>query len=212
MVHNPKTIQKRHEKLVKRFPETIVYQLVHLLDEDPIIRRQVLNHLGDLALEARYGQQKIDAMDNKRKKSLASMGSHFDLPKEARTIIRLIPRFIKILRKDPFPGNKYEAAVVLGHLGDEAALPALVEELEKTEDRILRLYIISALGGMGSPKALPILNKIKEADEDEKIRKEAEESIKRITDPEGYFREWEEKEMEVEKWLDSFPKDLNEPF
>ena len=54
------------------------------------------------------------------------------------------------------PGKR-DAAVALGLLGDEKAVPILVEHLQNEESNDLRMQLVRALGWIGSPKAVPAL-------------------------------------------------------
>jgi hypothetical protein len=54
------------------------------------------------------------------------------------------------------PGKR-DAAVALGLLGDEKAVPILIEHLQNEENNDLRMQVVRALGWIGSAKAVPAL-------------------------------------------------------
>ena len=74
---------------------------------------------------------------------------------------------------------KEDAAVALGLLGDERAVPVLVEHLASEEDDHLRFEIAKALGWLRSPKAVAGLEKALK-DPDEHVRDAAATALKEI--------------------------------
>ncbi len=54
------------------------------------------------------------------------------------------------------PGKR-DAATALGLLGEEKAVPVLIEHLQNEENSDLRMQIVRALGWIGSAKAVPAL-------------------------------------------------------
>jgi hypothetical protein len=78
---------------------------------------------------------------------------------------------------EPAKGN---AVAALGLLGDERAVPVLVEHLENEKDANLRFQIVKALGWLKSPKAVPALEKALK-DPDEHVRNGAAMALKGIT-------------------------------
>ena len=74
-----------------------------------------------------------------------------------------------------------DAAAALGLLGDERAVPVLVEHLEKEKSDSVRLKIVRALGWIKSVKAVPALEKTLKNDRSEFCRKLAAEVLHQIT-------------------------------
>ena len=61
------------------------------------------------------------------------------------------------LRDDPSPGIRQAAARVLGMLRSKQAVPALIEVLQRSEDRALLQPVILALGEIGDHRAVVAL-------------------------------------------------------
>jgi len=77
--------------------------------------------------------------------------------------------------------SKNDAIAALGLLGDERAVPVLVEHLEKETNDLVRLKIVRALGWIKSAKAVPALEKTHKNDRFEFCRIAAAEALKQIT-------------------------------
>jgi deoxyhypusine monooxygenase len=72
-----------------------------------------------------------------------------------------------VLKEDPSPLTRHEAAFTLGQLGYRSAVPALVEAMLNDESPIVRHESAVALSSLGDDAALPQLKKaIDDRDED----------------------------------------------
>jgi HEAT repeat protein len=75
----------------------------------------------------------------------------------------LLDKLIKILNYGDLISlrrpSKLDAITALGILADERTIPALVDHLENESDQNIRYQIIKALGWIGSPQAVPALEK-----------------------------------------------------
>ena len=65
----------------------------------------------------------------------------------------------QVLRDDPSPLTRHEAAFTLGQLGFRSAVPALVEAMLKDESPIVRHESAVALSSIGAEDALPELER-----------------------------------------------------
>jgi HEAT repeat protein len=77
--------------------------------------------------------------------------------------------------------TKADAVAALGLLGEERAVPVLVEHLEKEKTDSLRFNIIRALGWIKSAKAVPALEKVLKNDRSRLCRKVAAMVLSDIT-------------------------------
>ncbi len=82
--------------------------------------------------------------------------------------------------------TKVDAVHALGLLGDERAVPLLIEHLENEENDNLRLQIVRALGWIGSESAVPALEKAL-ADKYPYVRQQAAIALKKITGKDNEF-------------------------
>ncbi len=93
-------------------------------------------------------------------------------------------RCVNILKFAETTGNveptKTDAVHALGLLGDERAVPVLVEYLGHSPNSHLRLEIARALGWIGSPTAVPALEKAL-TDDYPFVRERAAIALKKIT-------------------------------
>jgi deoxyhypusine monooxygenase len=72
-----------------------------------------------------------------------------------------------VLREDPSPLTRHEAAFTLGQLGYRTAVPSLIEAMLNDESPIVRHESAVALSSIGDDSALPQLEKaIEDKDED----------------------------------------------
>lgn len=96
----------------------------------------------------------------------------------------LLERLTKILNYGSDLGlskpGKVDAAIALGLLGDERAIPALAAHLTNAENRALRTQIVRALGWIGGPQAVPPLEQTLR-DADPFLRKRAADALKAVT-------------------------------
>ena len=73
----------------------------------------------------------------------------------------------RVLREDPSPLTRHEAAFTLGQLGYRNAVPSLIEAMTNDESPIVRHESAVALSSIGDDSALPQLEKaIGDKDED----------------------------------------------
>jgi hypothetical protein len=117
-------------------------------------------------------------------------------------------RCVKVLKygdvNEFFEPAKGDAVAALGLLGDERAVPVLVEHLENEKDANLRLRIVKALGWLKSPRAVPALEKALK-DPDEYVRTGAAMALKGIT---GKDYKVEQGPAEAVPGLDELAKEL----
>lgn len=78
----------------------------------------------------------------------------------------------EVLKEDPSPLTRHEAAFTLGQLGYRSAVPALVEAMFKDESPIVRHESAVALSSIGDDNVLPELERATE-DRDEDVRNSA---------------------------------------
>ncbi|MFT3783401.1 MAG: HEAT repeat domain-containing protein [Nibricoccus sp.] len=106
-------------------------------------------------------------------------------PKPGEDRDALLARLTKMLNYGSELGSgrkptKAEAAIALGLLGDERAIPVLADHLANEENNQLRVQITRALGWIGGPKAAPPLETALK-DNYPYVRKQAAEALKTIT-------------------------------
>jgi HEAT repeat protein len=98
---------------------------------------------------------------------------------------KLFAKCVKILKygsvNEFYKPAKADAVTALGILGEERAVPVLVEHLQNEEDGDLRYRIVKALGWIKSPKAVPALEKALKEDKYIHARTAAAEALKEIT-------------------------------
>jgi len=98
-----------------------------------------------------------------------------------------------ILRSDPCPHVRAEAAALLGHWGLERSVAVLMDVLKRRtpgsskDDPKFVWYaaVVRALGDIGDERAIPLLNEVAKDDPTEWVRKGAEINIQRIKTGEG---------------------------
>ena len=79
----------------------------------------------------------------------------------------LVEPLCRVLKEDPSPLTRHEAAFTLGQLGYRSAVPALVEAMLNDESPIVRHESSVALSSIGDDSVLPQLEKaIRDRDED----------------------------------------------
>jgi len=79
----------------------------------------------------------------------------------------VVPNLCAVLKHDPSPLTRHEAAFTLGQLGYHSAVSALVEAMISDESPIVRHESDVALSSIGDDKALPQLEEaIADSDED----------------------------------------------
>jgi hypothetical protein len=107
-----------------------------------------------------------------------------DEPKRGPAGEDAFARMVKVLKfgevnayTQPIKGD---AVVALGLLGDERAVPVLLDHLANETDDHIRFQIVNALGWLRSPKAVPGLEKALK-DPDEHVRDGAVAALKTIT-------------------------------
>jgi deoxyhypusine monooxygenase len=79
----------------------------------------------------------------------------------------VVQQLCRILKEDPSPLTRHEAAFTLGQLGYRSAVPALVEAMRNDPSPIVRHESAVALSSIGDESALPELESaIRDKDED----------------------------------------------
>lgn len=78
----------------------------------------------------------------------------------------------RVLKSDPSPLTRHEAAFTLGQLGFKSAAPALIEAMRRDESPIVRHESAVALSSLGDQSVIPHLEKAIE-DKDEDVRNSA---------------------------------------
>lgn len=84
----------------------------------------------------------------------------------------MVPPLCKVLKEDPSPLTRHEAAFTLGQLGFNTAVPALVESMLHDPSPIVRHESAVALSSIGDDAVVPELEKAIE-DKDEDVRNSA---------------------------------------
>jgi hypothetical protein len=110
---------------------------------------------------------------NRRWQAAFELSKIINMDSERRRMEGLVPEMIAAFEEadDDDPRVRHYLALTLGHLGDRAASPTLIEALDDP-DSTTRLYASWALGNLGDPAAVePILGKFR--DEDPGVRKMA---------------------------------------
>ena len=80
---------------------------------------------------------------------------------------RVVPSLCRVLKDDPSPLTRHEAAFTMGQLGFRSAVPALVDAMLNDGSPIVRHESAVALSSIGDDTALPELEKaIRDKDED----------------------------------------------
>jgi HEAT repeat protein len=101
------------------------------------------------------------------------------------TTDKLFEKCVEILKNgELFPysdPSRINAVTTLGLLGEERAVPVLLEHLSKEKSDQLRKEIIKSLGWIGSKKAIPQLEKALKDDPYEHCRNQAAIALKKIT-------------------------------
>ncbi len=84
----------------------------------------------------------------------------------------MVPPLCEVLKNDPSPLTRHEAAFTLGQLGYRSAVPALVEAMLHDESPIVRHESAVALSSIGDDA---VVTRLKEAmkDKDEDVRNSA---------------------------------------
>jgi HEAT repeat protein len=79
----------------------------------------------------------------------------------------MVPALCRVLKEDPSPLTRHEAAFTLGQLGHRSAVPALIEAMFKDQSPIVRHESAVALSSIGDNVAIPQLEQaIEDKDED----------------------------------------------
>jgi HEAT repeat protein len=108
-----------------------------------------------------------------------------DEKKSATPSDKLFAKCVKILKfgdvNQYYTPAKKDAVIALGLLGEERAVPLLVEHLQNEENDDLRYQIVKALGWIKSAKAVPALEKALKEDKYEHARGAAAIALKEIT-------------------------------
>jgi HEAT repeat protein len=110
---------------------------------------------------------------NRRWQAAFELSKIINMDSEKRRMEGLVPEMIDAFEaaKSDDPRVRHYLALTLGHLGDRAASPTLIEALDDP-DSTTRLYASWALGNLGDPAAVePILEKFR--DDDPGVRKMA---------------------------------------
>jgi hypothetical protein len=89
------------------------------------------------------------------------------------------PRLVEILRNDQNSAVRSFAAHALGVLAVTKSVPALVKVVESRQDRSYRAAI-RALGKIGDPRAIPVLENVAKEDPVEWVRDAARQAIQKI--------------------------------
>lgn len=87
-----------------------------------------------------------------------------------------VSTLIVAFKKEEHAEIRATIAISLGAIGDPAAIPILIQSLN-TEDRIVRLRIIDALGAFSEPDTIAVLTKLAEPQSDKEIRLRALRSL-----------------------------------
>ena len=72
-------------------------------------------------------------------------------------IKRAVPLLIAALQDDPEPSGRQAAASALQQIGDRVAIEPLIAALEDLANRRIAVYLLSALGDFGDPRAVPVI-------------------------------------------------------
>ena len=91
-----------------------------------------------------------------------------------------VPALIQALKADAM-GTRWNAALLLGELGDKSAVPALMESAEKDANLRVRRRAIEALGKLGDQAALPVLIAALK-DDDRFVRRDAARALGALGD------------------------------
>lgn len=79
----------------------------------------------------------------------------------------IVPSLCEVLKHDPSPLTRHEAAFTMGQLGYRSAVPALIEAMLNDDSPIVRHESAVALSSIGDDRALPEIEKaIADKDED----------------------------------------------
>jgi len=79
----------------------------------------------------------------------------------------IVPALCNVLKEDPSPLTRHEAAFTLGQLGYRSSIKALIDAMHTDPSPIVRHESAVALSSLGDPSALPELRKAtKDTDED----------------------------------------------
>ncbi len=110
-----------------------------------------------------------------------------------------VPALIKALKAEEM-GTRWNAALLLGEIGDKSAVPALIECAGKDDNPRVRRRAIEALGKLGDKSAIPVLTAALQ-DGDRFVRRDAARALGQLgdktavpalsallKDPEGFVR------------------------
>ena len=98
-----------------------------------------------------------------------------DLDQEVETYEQVKQNIFNLT--DPEEIVRYDAVEQLGKLGEELAIPTLIDVLKYDSSNKVRKMAVIALGMIGSVKALPTLRRVVVEDNDPEIRKHAAEAV-----------------------------------
>ena len=82
---------------------------------------------------------------------------------------------------DSHPEVRWNAAVVLGRLGERQALPALIGALEDPHAQV-RLQSAASLGLLGDPRAVEALEALRRRESNEKVSETARQALLLLPD------------------------------
>lgn len=91
-----------------------------------------------------------------------------------------VPALIQSLKAEAM-GTRWNAALLLGELGDKSAVPALMESAEQDTNLRVRRRSIEALGKLGDPAAMPVLIAALK-DDDRFVRRDAARALGALGD------------------------------
>jgi HEAT repeat protein len=161
-----------------------------LEDDDFSVRLEATRALGDIG-DVRAIEPLVEVLNDKseelRVRAVHALGSIGE------------PALVKLVEAlgSHYEDVKLEAVRCLGYLRYKAAIPRLIEALiDKNGDRYWRVSVIYALGEIGEPAVEPLIEVLK--DEDNDVRYLAADALKDITGKdfgEDYekWKEWREK-------------------
>jgi len=120
------------------------------------------------------------------------LGQYAAYHKDASMLPTAVPHLADVLR-DPVRGVRLAAAYSLGAIGDEQAVPELINILAASDDdRGMQLVIIKALGKLGDPRAVSPLVDVLGSGKSRCLSVAAAKALRRIGTPEALAA--------VEKW------------
>ena len=122
--------------------------------------------------------QKLDHLEN-RLTELECEGPAPEIDPQKMERLIIIMKYGPAISYDQ-PTQK-DAVITLGLLGDEDAVPALIEQFQTAGDYNFKSYIANSLGWIGDKRAVPILKKALKS-KNVHLRKRAALALEKIND------------------------------